>query len=200
MRGLPGHNECPLIKSPSEGQSFHVLLTDIGNDLVYGANVPQIAAWVREIAEKLTDLGAEVLMTELPLTSVRNLTKARFLTFRTVFFPASGLQYPAVLDLAEKLNEHVQSICEDVGGTLIQPLPEWYGLDPIHIRKRHRAAAWAHIFQKFSGWSGTPDSAISVTDRCRLRFTRPVHDKWFGRESTNVGICHLSDGTKVQFF
>nr|MBC8290220.1 hypothetical protein [Planctomycetota bacterium] len=60
-RTLPGVLECGLWQTLSEIQPEHTvsaLITDIGNDLLYGAEPSTIAAWVAEVADRLIELGS----------------------------------------------------------------------------------------------------------------------------------------------
>ena len=201
IRGLPGHRESPLLKSPKDGGTNHVLLTDIGNDLVYGVNVSQIAEWVAATTRTLAEDNAEIVMTGLPLDSIRGLGRRRFLLCRTLFFPTSGLEYSQVFDMASELNQRVQEICHSVGGTFVEPIGDWYGLDPIHIRRSRRVEAWNHVLSHFDDWQSVDQAAISIGDRCRLRFSRAARDSWFGRESHREDVARtLSDGTEISFF
>lgn len=203
MRGLPGHVDASFLKSGRGDDCPQVLLTDIGNDLVYGVGVPQIANWVREISEKLADRNAEIVMTGLPLGSIRRLSRSRFLMFRTLFFPSSGLEYSQVFDLASELNETTREICHAIGGTFVEPKAEWYGMDPIHIRRSRRVEAWQYVLSHFTDWRAPASVRVSIADRCRLRFARAERDIWFGRESNRQQAAKartLSDGTQIRFF
>ncbi len=118
------------------------LITDVGNDILYGASVGQIVGWVRECVARLQSLGVETRMTHLPLDSLRSLSRRRFLFFRKLLFPASVLSYEAALSSAEELDAALAELSVTAGLECAAPQPHWYGLDPIHIRRRARPEAW----------------------------------------------------------
>ena len=68
--------------APSRG-----LVTDVGNDILYGESTATILAWVAEVVARLRALGAEVALTDLPLASIRRLSAERFLLFRSILVP-----------------------------------------------------------------------------------------------------------------
>ena len=95
------------------------------NDLVYGVSIEQITQWVRVVAERLANCGIEIVMTELPLGSVRNLSRARFNFFRTVLFPGSPLRFDGLIDKAESLNAAVHDIAKSVNASVVELDGSW---------------------------------------------------------------------------
>src|SRR5687768_14330413 len=45
------------------------LVTDVGNDILYGASADQILRWVATAVERLSQAGAEIVLTGLPMGS-----------------------------------------------------------------------------------------------------------------------------------
>ena len=56
--------------TPADRPRLHALVTDVGNDLLYGFSVEQVAAWLRESIGRLADRGARIAVTRLPLASI----------------------------------------------------------------------------------------------------------------------------------
>ena len=144
-RTLPGVLECGLWQTLSEIQPEHTvsaLITDIGNDLLYGAEPSTIAAWVAEVADRLIELGSRPALTLLPRDSLQSLSRMRFQFFRRIMFPAARLTFEDAMSYSSDLNQHLVELAAARELTVLKPSADWYGLDPIHFRRRIRAAAW----------------------------------------------------------
>src|SRR5262245_31289035 len=53
------------------------LITDIGNDLLYGFSPDQTLAWVEEVVDRLQIITGDIVITDLPLSTVKELSPAR---------------------------------------------------------------------------------------------------------------------------
>ena len=185
-RGLPGISACglwdALDRHPTPPASS-ALLTDVGNDLLYGASVAEIGDWVESCLERLRARGADVVMTRLPMVSVRRLSPFRYNCTRTLFFPFKNLTLPVVLDLACALDDRLQALADAYGASVVEPPGAWYGFDPIHIRYRRRAAAWRSLFSNWRGFNAeAPLNRLSIAARGRVRLLRPAVRRMLGRE------------------
>ena len=147
FRSLPGILECGLWRQLEAMPRAHVhaLVTDIGNDILYGAAPDQVRSWVAECVARLQALGAEITITDLPLRSIRRLTRPRYLLLRSVLFPACRLDLAEALARCEAVDAGVVEIARAASRRLVRLRPEWYGLDPIHVRPRFWAVAWREI-------------------------------------------------------
>lgn len=126
--------------APSRG-----LVTDVGNDILYGASTATILAWVAEVVARLRAFGAEVALTDLPLASIRRLSNERFLLFRSILFPACRLSLAETVERAEAVTEGLSRLAANQDLGYIRLRDEWYGFDPIHIRPRFWTPAWQEI-------------------------------------------------------
>jgi len=147
VRTLPGILECGLwraLESRPEAPT-RALVTDVGNDILYGYSVEQTLGWVEEAVRRLRRVTSDIVLTDLPLTSIRRLPEWKYSLLRTILFPSSRLPLGEVRARAERL----QAGLLDIGAAhalLVRPLrPEWYGFDPIHIRPALWRAAWTQI-------------------------------------------------------
>ena len=68
VRQLPGIAGCGLWTDLDRRASLPTLalITDVGNDLLYGAPVPEIAGWVEACLERLRERQVEAILTLLP--------------------------------------------------------------------------------------------------------------------------------------
>ena len=118
------------------------LVTDVGNDLLYGFAVDQVAAWVRESLRRLADRGARTAVTRLPLASIDGVGPVRYRALRTLFVPGCERSLQQIKDAAAELDERLVGIAADVGATVIEQPGVWYGIDALHIRRRHLDTLW----------------------------------------------------------
>lgn len=149
FRALPGIVECGLWSDLNAGRSNHspyALITDVGNDLLYGADVPTLLQWVERCLEPLSRRSAHILITLPPLKILEALSPARFLFFRSLLFPRSPLTREQMRDAVIGLSEGLSQLAVKHSARVIAPRAEWYGFDPIHIRRRYRRRAWTSIF------------------------------------------------------
>ncbi len=195
-RSLPGIKSCKLWDDlPESGTSAvttRALLTDIGNDIVYGFPPDTIAEWVERCLQKLSELNAELIITLLPVESVERLPSWRFEVARRLLFPGKKLSLAQAIDQARRLNDAVRRLGEQWNATVIAPQTEWYGFDSIHIRRRVESSAWAAIL---SDWNDTeiprPLTKPGMWRYFRYRSLRPAHRRLFGFEQqrTQPSLC-----------
>jgi hypothetical protein len=209
-RELPGIVECGLwpaleARSPLPATA---LLTDVGNDLLYDATVPEILCWVETCVERLERAGARVVLTPLPLCNMRRLSAGRFLLFRSVFFPGCRLTYATLRERADELDIGLRDLAGRRGVALAEQRPDWYGLDPIHIRRGSLVRAWQGMLSRqLDGPAGPAVPASAATSamswRRRLHLWRLAPEcRWlFGREQrTPQPAGRLADGTAVALY
>jgi hypothetical protein len=155
-RRLPAVLDCGLwrrLEEVHEGPTV-AFVGDVGNDLVYGEDVETILRWVRECVSRLKSAGAQVILTSLPPT-IAELSRVRFLVFRNLFFRRSPLQFESLATMVPALESGLREIAREHDTGFIELRPEWYGLDPIHIRTSRCRQAWSEIV-----------SAAVPVDRC----------------------------------
>ena len=143
-RTLPSVLECGLWEALNifaETSAINAIVTDVGNDLLYGADAAQTMDWVNETVERLKQRAQHILVTGLPIDSLISLSPRRFEFFRRILFPSSTLSLDAALAEGQELHRQLQAF-ESGQFSNTTPEAKWYGLDPIHIRRRCRREAW----------------------------------------------------------
>lgn len=181
--------------------STAALVTDIGNDIVYGARVDQIAGWVETCLERLTRTCERITVTQLPLESVSGVGRRRFLLFRSLFFPRSRLQLDDAITRAEELNQCVVNLAARFDARVIAPHPAWYGFDPIHIRMRHRKAALQKIFSIWLDGEISRQAGSAKRTSLMLWRLRPLRRRLFGVEQFHPQpAAELRDGSLISLY
>lgn len=155
------------------------LVTDVGNDILYGFSVGRILGWVEQALIRLKVLTSDIVLTDLPLASVRRLSHPKFLAFRSILVPSCRLSLTQVLDRAELVNKGLGALSVKHGATLFELDPDWYGFDPIHMRPSQWRSAWQHIL----GSQPEVQSNNGATgESVKLYFMRPERRWLFGVE------------------
>jgi hypothetical protein len=72
------------------------LVTDVGNDILYGFSPEQTLAWVAEALRRLSHVTNDIVVTDLPLVSIRRLSRLKFLAFRSILVPSCRLSLAQV--------------------------------------------------------------------------------------------------------
>ena len=171
-RRLPGILQCGLWQALQDRPAVPTaaVVTDIGNDLLYGAPPQRVADWVKECLDRLLELEARIVLTRLPSSAIESISPWRFNFLKSCFFPSCHLSLDEVLRRADLLDQELQSICAERGIPMAAHRQEWYGFDPIHIKLRHWRAAWGEIL---SPWhDGRPLPEIPRPARLRWLYLR----------------------------
>lgn len=147
IRTLPGILESGLWRELERRSRANTrgVITDVGNDILYGFSPEQILTWVKEAASRLLSHTTDVVLTDLPRASIRSLSPRAFLFFRTLFFPPCRLARDEVFDRVDRVNEGLAGIASSLGLRFVHLKEDWYSFDPIHIKPRAWPVAWRQI-------------------------------------------------------
>jgi hypothetical protein len=186
VRRLPGILASGLWRNLETAAPLptRALVTDVGNDILYGFPVEQIVGWVDEALLRLQRYTGDIVLTDLPMASARRLSRAKFRAFTAVVVPACRLSLDQVLERAERVNAGLAALGAQRGVRLFRLDPSWYGFDPIHIRPALWRTAW-------SGILGVERAGErSATESLRLYLMRPERQWLFGawRETPQAGV------------
>jgi hypothetical protein len=198
-RTLPGILDSGLWKALAERppRPTRALVTDVGNDILYGAPPERILDWVEQAVERLSVFTGDIVVAGLPLDSIRRLSPAKFVAFRTILFPRAGLTHTQAVDAAERVAEGLRALAQRRGARFVALRPEWYGFDPVHFRPGRWGSAWREILGAEESGRGAP--ALSETLRLHALF--PERQWLFGIERVNPqrGL-RLSAGGQVWLY
>lgn len=204
VRGLPGILDCGLWQELDRLPPLPTvaLVTDVGNDLIYGVDAATVASWVEACLGRLADRGAETVLTLLPLPRLERLTPGQYLVARSILFPGRNVPWSRLQAEARELDARLRQIGRERGIHLVEPEASWYGIDPIHVRRSLRPEAWNRVFSLWpltsAGLSGRESSSPG---RCRPPVFGTAHFRLFGADLRKPQpALRLQDGTTLSLF
>jgi hypothetical protein len=118
------------------------LVTDIGNELLYGLGIAAVAAAVGEAARRLANRGARLAITGLPLESISGVGAVRYGLLRSLYVPGCPLALDELKEAAQWLDDELRALAAELGATYIEQPGDWYGLDAIHLKRPRLDALW----------------------------------------------------------
>lgn len=182
VRELPGIDGCGLwpVLAARPAPRTTALVTDIGNDLVYGVAPIVIAGWVERAFDRLLAARARIVVTAVPIESLTRLGRVRFEFARALLFPERSLVLADVVARAKELDELVHGLASSRGIARVTPRADWYGLDPIHVRLSRRESVFAQVLGAIHG--PLDPRGPTADDRALLGSCRPEWRRWFGRD------------------
>lgn len=200
VRELPGIAECGLWSALDARQApTTALVTDVGNDLAYGAPPERVAQWIERDVDRLLAARARVVLTRLPIDSLAGLGRARFALVKGLLFPGRDIGFAEVLAAARELDARLEALARQRGVALVLPAADWYGLDPIHVRRSMRATACEQILRPLFGVGQA--RPLAADEHKALRRARPATRRFFGREQRCEQPCvHFRDGTTMSWY
>lgn len=208
FRELPGILESELWEELDRRPALptRALVTDVGNDVLYGSPVETVLSWVEEAVDRLSRLTLDVVVTDLPLWRARTLSRPAFELFRAVVVPSCHLTLAQARERAERVAEGIVALARRRGLTLVRMRREWYGFDPIHVRPRFWREAWHQVlFAPDAGAGPLPDSASRpASPRLRalqLYLAPPRRRRLFGLLQEHGQPClRLRSGTALWLY
>lgn len=130
---------------PPDGPRPLAVVTDIGNDLLYGFSVEQVAAWVDECLRRLEDRGFRTVVTRLPIASIATVGGIRYRALKTLYVPGCTLSLESLKAAAADLDVRVAAAAARRNAALLEQPGEWYGIDAIHVRRRRLGELWSRV-------------------------------------------------------
>jgi hypothetical protein len=201
---FPGILQCNLWSALDRGPSSPTvaILADIGNDLAYEAPVERIIDWVETTLDRLQTRGARVVLNNIPLESIKRVGFARYHVLRELLFPSCKLSRSELLRRAEGLSERLARLGEQRETPVFSGKIEWYGLDPIHPRRRSAGQIWSQMLGTLSSSRGAVP-LTTASSRLTLQLHRLKPEAWvqlgFQRRAAQPNAM-LSDGTSIALY
>lgn len=202
-RRLPGIVSCGLWDALAQRPPLPTaaLITDIGNDLVYGLPSEQIIQWLETCLDRLADRVERLVITQLPIESIETAAPWTIRLLGRLFYPFSSVNREHLLREADAINRWLVSCCNRHRAYVVHPNPEWYGWDPIHIARSRQAVAWRTILALWSdGRTPQPNNPPRARRRA-VRRARPLVRHIFGMQRRcEQPSVQLDDQTTISMY
>jgi hypothetical protein len=169
-RRLPSILASGLWRSLDRGQVEKplALLTDVGNELLYGLGVAAVAGAVGEAARRLADRGARLAITGLPLESISGVGSVRYGLLRSLYVPGCPLALDALKEAARWVDDELRSLAATLDATYIEQRGEWYGFDAIHLKRPRLDDLWGSASDAWGLPAAPRRPRASLTEWARL--------------------------------
>ncbi len=203
-RGLPGISQCGLwdqLDRVQPGRRPLALVTDLGNDLMYGVSAEQLLDWLNLSLQRLTDLNSDTVLLSLPMTTLAQLTPRRFEVLRRVLFPRHDRTWPELWQQIERLDAGMRALSQRHQTHWAEASPDWYGWDHIHIRHGAQGMVFRQLFRPWQGWQDPAGPVkIGLYDAWSLRCLRPAERDWFGHPQRTLQPAYHRPNTRIFLF
>ena len=178
------------------------LITDVGNDLMYDVPPARLLNWVGACVERLADVGATTIVSELPMASLERLGAVRFQFFRRLMFPRNRTTLTAAKSFAKAVNEGLLMLGERKKTSVISVSSSWYGFDPIHLKRSAWCEAWPTIL---STWRAPREPVVIArpqwSTRAYMACLTPFEHSIFGiSRRAKQPSGRLADGSTISLY
>jgi hypothetical protein len=197
-RTLPGIASSGLWRRLAEAPAgppapVHAVVTDLGNDLAFGAPPERVGEWLRAALDRLEACGARPVLTELPLARLERLSPRWFAFWSRLFFPGHDLEHERVLASARALQQILREEARTRGLALVAVREDWYGADPIHYARSRERDAWGAILAPFGSEPAPPGRGVRPPQAA---------ESWlFGIERRRIQpAARLLDGSELSLY
>jgi hypothetical protein len=145
--------DCRIIESAEkkskEALYTVVLITDIGNDLMYGVSADTLIVSLDIMIEKILKWDADIFLTSIHVNLKKDISPTLFLVLRFLLYPNSKVNYEEMDLSILQINEYLEGkVSENERMHLITGLDAFAGLDKIHYSLFKMHAAWSAVAEK----------------------------------------------------
>lgn len=160
LRGLPGIADCGLWRQLdlAEKHPTYALLTDIGNDILYGLPPEQVLRVLEWCIDQLQKHATHIVVTNLPMTSIESLSERRYIFFRNIFYPSCRLSRDETISRARVVHHGLVNMATQRRFKLYEQKPDWLGLDGIHVNYWQRKAFYGDLMDQFYDPGDKPEA------------------------------------------
>jgi hypothetical protein len=207
---FPGLVHCGLFSAIEESKrntpSAEILglLTDIGNDIIYGAGVRNVCRWIRECVARLQNLGATVAITSLPIAGIASLPSWRYRLLRSIFYPGQTILQDDLNRSLVAVQSELEALQAEQQITLLPTQPGWYTLDRFHLRPRASKQAmgiWIDALTQFRFGAAAGQGNDTTVPALSFYLRRPAEYSFYGRRhKTQTSERTLSPNAVVRFY
>ena len=137
-----------------KNQQVVVLITDIGNDIMYGVSSEKIINGLQYLLNGLGEFKTNIFITSIPVDLENDISELHFHIIRQIYFPKSPVKYSQASNNIKAINKFIlQSSNKKI--TVINDMKQFCGMDKIHYSIFKSQSAWSHVVGKLTASLGT---------------------------------------------
>jgi hypothetical protein len=147
--------------------------------------------------------NAQVVITPPPIASVRTLRPWKYQVVKSVMFPTKRITFAQAIARSHELHDRVVDLARQLNTPAIALPGDWYGFDPIHIRRPLWPHAWQTILSPWTEGSSAdaPKAKPSFGRWLHLRTRTPRNWRLLGLSRGRAQPSgRLTDGTQISLF
>jgi hypothetical protein len=144
----PPIQDCRILNA-AEKKSYDtrvVLITDIGNDLMYGVSADTLIKSLDGLIDRALQWDAEIFLTSIHVNLRKDVSQTTFFILKSFFYPGSNITYEETDLFIIKVNGYLK----DKAGKnervhLISGMESFAGADKIHYSLLKTHSAWGKV-------------------------------------------------------
>ncbi len=145
--------DCKIIESAEKKAKKSlrtaVLITDIGNDLMYGVSSDTLIESLDGMIGRMLKWEAEIFLTSIHVDLKKDVSPTTFLILRFLFYPSSKVTYEETDLFVSKINEYLEEKArKNEKVHLITGMEAFAGSDKIHYSLLKTHAAWSKVTEE----------------------------------------------------
>jgi len=154
-------------------QSVVALITDIGNDIMYGVSSEKIINGLQYLLNSLGEFKTNIFITLIPVDLENDISELHFHIIRQIYFPKSPVKYSQASNNIKAINKFIlQSSNKKI--TVINDMKQFCGIDKIHYSILKSQSAWSHVVGKLTASLGTNISPKLKTSEIALSMANNI--------------------------
>ncbi|MBC8283208.1 MAG: hypothetical protein H8E32_05285 [Nitrospinae bacterium] len=147
----PPIQDCRVMEA-AEKKTKHtraVLITDIGNDLMYGVTADVLIECLDTLIDRMLQWEAEIFLTSIHVDMKKDVSPATFFILRFIFYPASKVTYEETDSFIVKVNSYLEEKTrKNEKVHLITGMESYAGSDKIHYSLLKTHQAWSQVIEE----------------------------------------------------
>jgi hypothetical protein len=169
-----------------------VLITDIGNDLMYGVSADTLIESLDRLIDRALQWDAEIFLTSIQVNLKKDVSQTKFFILKSFFYPGSNITYEETDLFIIKVNDYLEGKTKQNNRVhLISGMESFAGVDKIHYSLLQTHSAWEKIANEICQVLKVPvhkklkfaDGVVSIFENLnRLIFCDMFRFKKKGRE------------------
>jgi len=148
---------CGVLAAAAEraraGDRVVALVTDIGNDIMYGVPVGRVVDTLADLFAQLRAMNARIITTTIPVCMREDVSEIRFRLLRTILFPSSTVSYEKAHEAVRRVNGFLD-VQADTRVGVLSDMRCYTGFDRIHFGFLRSHRAWTEITDVMLGALG----------------------------------------------